>query len=80
MPYYEMKLNWIEKMGEIAQAVVGRKPVAWSDSGRGRIMCVEFDPPLTSIEEEDFFNALPEWIRKLYSFEEIDGTIRPSVT
>lgn len=79
MPYYVMELNIGEKISDLAESVLGRRPVAIGESGRGRAIMVEFDPDLTVDERTTLLDAMPNWIRKLYDFRQEQGTLIEAV-
>lgn len=80
MPYYVMELNIGEKISDLAQSALGRRPVAIGESGRGRAIMLEFDPDLTNGERITLMSAMPNWIKKLYDFRKEEGTLRPEAT
>lgn len=76
MPYYEMRLNLLEKLSDLSQATIGRQPLIIWEGGRGRIIKLEFVPDLTPAERTALLNAMPEWVRFLYTFEMKPGTLQ----
>lgn len=75
MPYYEMRFTLGEKISDLAQATLGRRPVVVGCGGGGSIIQIEFSPDLTSAERTAMLNAMPEWVRKLYTFIRETGTL-----
>jgi len=75
MPYIEMKLDWQQKLSDLALATVCRRPVRVSHVGRGRILQLEFDPELDATERTDLLNAMPEFLNMIYTFEVKSGTL-----
>ena len=73
-----MKLDIFDKISDIAFGAVGVRPVAMAESGRGRVIQIEFDPALDGEDQDTLLAAMPEWLKLLYSFEEKVGTLIPT--
>ena len=78
MPYIEIRFDPLNKLSDLAQTTIGRRPAVMAKGGAD-IFQLEFNPDLTPAERTALSNALPDWMKKLFTFELKIGTLRPPV-